>query len=174
MRVNSIAMVHEKLNKSEDFSEVDIAQYFEELSEIIYKTLKRKDKQVNIILDVEEVRLPIIQAIPCGLVLNEILTNSMKHAFEGIDKGKIVIKLRNENNSIYFEVCDNGVGIPDDTDVNINNSMGMTLIKTLSKQLGASYDLDSREGTCFRFSFQKKENAKFEGPDKDKLTKTVS
>lgn len=171
MRVNSIAMVHEKLYKSEDFSEVNIVQYFEELSEIIYNTIKTKDKKVNVVLDVDDVKLPIVQAIPCGLILNEILTNSMKHAFNGLDEGQILIKLRQDHHDISFEMCDNGVGMPDDMKADINSSMGMTLIKTLSKQLGASYKFDSKDGTCFSFSFEKKENEKFDGPDKTRLKK---
>ncbi|MDZ7806659.1 MAG: PAS domain S-box protein [Gracilimonas sp.] len=174
MRVNSIALVHEKLYKSEDFSEVDLGQYFDELSDVIYQTLKQKDKNVRIILDVEDVKLPIIQAIPCGLILNELLTNSMKHAFEGISEGEISINLRQECDSIFFVMCDNGVGMPDDMNADINTSMGMTLIKTLAKQLGASWDLDSKDGTCFKFNFEKKPNEKFDGPDKAKLTKAVS
>ncbi|MFP8488112.1 PAS domain S-box protein [Gracilimonas sp. Q87] len=165
MRVNSIAMVHEKLYNSEDFSEVNIAQYFEELSEVIYNTLKTNDKKVDIILDLEDTKLPIIQAIPCGLLLNEILTNSMKHAFKGLSAGKFRLKLRKENNSIYVEMCDNGLGMPDTSDVDINSSMGMTLIKALAKQLDASLDIDSKNGTCFRFSFEKKEGEKFDGDE---------
>jgi PAS domain S-box-containing protein len=173
MRVNSIALVHEKLYKSEDFSEVDLAQYFEELSNVIYRTLKQKDKEIEISLDVEDVKLPIIQAIPCGLILNELLTNSMKHAFEGIPEGQILIKLRQDQKSILFEMCDNGVGMPEEMKADINSSMGMTLIKTLAKQLGASYDLNTDNGTCFRFSFEKKENEKFDGPDKERLSRVV-
>lgn len=173
MRVNSIALVHEKLYKSEDFSEVDLSQYFEELSEVIYQTLRHKDKHIDITLDVEDVKLPIIQAIPCGLILNEILTNSMKHAFEGIYEGKVRISLRKEASRIFFEMCDNGVGMPEEQEVDIEHSMGMTLIKTLSKQLGATYDLDTNHGTCYRFTFEKKENEKFDGPDKAKLAKVA-
>ena len=97
----------------------------------------------------------------------------MKHAFEGIYEGQIRIKLRKENSRIFFEMCDNGVGMPEEQEVDIENSMGMTLIKTLSKQLGATYELDTSHGTCYRFTFEKKENEKFDGPEKAKLIKAV-
>ncbi|HBX65764.1 MAG TPA: PAS domain S-box protein, partial [Balneolaceae bacterium] len=93
MRVNSIAMVHEKLYQTEDFSEVDINQYFEELSVVIHKTMKRSETKVQIDLDITPIKLPITQAIPCGLLLNEIITNSYKHAFKGKKRGRIIVSL---------------------------------------------------------------------------------
>ena len=173
MRVNSIALVHEKLYKSEDFSEIDLSQYFDELSKVIYQTLRQKNKSIDIKLEVEDTKLPIIQAIPCGLILNELLTNSMKHAFEGMKEGQIHIKLRQIEDRILFEICDNGVGMPEGLQEDINSSLGMTLIKTLSKQLSAKFEMDTDNGTCFRFNFERKENEKFDGPDKDRLTKVV-
>ncbi|MBO6586623.1 MAG: PAS domain S-box protein [Gracilimonas sp.] len=155
MRVNSIAMVHEKLYQSDDFSEVDINQYFEELTEVIHKTMKRSDVKVNIELDIIPVKLPIIQAIPCGLLLNEIITNSYKHAFAGRKTGNITVSLSRPCDKLLLQIQDDGIGLPEQPQASIHTSLGMTLIKTLSKQLNASFDYRSEDGAIFEFRFEK-------------------
>lgn len=157
MRVNSIAMVHEKLYKSEDFSEVDINQYFNELSKVIHKTMSQCDTKVDIELNIESVQLPITQAIPCGLLLNEILSNSFKHAFEGRKKGAIKVCLSRFSEKLLLKIQDNGIGLPDNSEIDINKSMGMTLIKTLAKQLDAKFNFRNEDGAIFEFEFEKKE-----------------
>ncbi|MEX0845759.1 MAG: PAS domain S-box protein [Balneolaceae bacterium] len=157
MRVNSIAMVHEKLYQSEDFSEVDIQQYFEELTDVIHRTMRSTDISVKIDLDIKAVKLPITQAIPCGLILNEILTNSFKHAFDGRKNGNISVCLNQPNDNLILKIKDNGIGLPEIQDSNINTSMGMTLIKTLAKQLSATFSYRNEEGTLFEFEFEKKD-----------------
>lgn len=157
MRVHSIAMVHEKLYQSEDFSEVNINQYFKELSEVIHKTMNPSDVEIEIELNIKPVKLPITQAIPCGLLLNEILTNSYKHAFEGRKEGKIVVCLDQPKNKLLLKIQDDGIGLPENPEQNINTSMGMTLIKTLSKQLNAAFHFRNEGGAIFEFEFEKKE-----------------
>ncbi|MEX2604095.1 MAG: PAS domain S-box protein [Gracilimonas sp.] len=157
MRVNSIAMVHEKLYQSEDFSEVDIQQYFEELTDVIHRTMRSTDISVKIDLDIKAVKLPITQAIPCGLILNEILTNSFKHAFDGRKNGNISVCLNQPNDNLILKIKDNGIGLPEIQDSNINTSMGMTLIKTLAKQLSATFSYRNEGGTLFEFEFEKKD-----------------
>lgn len=157
MRVNSIAMVHEKLYKSEDFSEVDINQYFNELAGIIHKTMKQGDTKVDIQLDIDAVHLPITQAIPCGLLLNEILSNSFKHAFEDRKEGVIKICLSQPEDRLLLKIQDDGIGLPNNSEVDINKSMGMTLIKTLAKQLDAKFNFRNDSGAVFEFEFEKRE-----------------
>jgi PAS domain S-box-containing protein len=157
MRVNSIAMVHEKLYQSEDFSEVDIKQYFEELVAIIHKTMSRAATRVEISLQIKPIKLPITQAIPCGLLLNEILTNSYKHAFTGREKGLITVQLTQSNNQLLLTIKDDGIGLPNTPELNIHTSMGMTLIKTLAKQLEATFSHRSENGAVFEFAFEKSE-----------------
>jgi len=156
MRINSIALVHEKLYKSEDFSEVDINQYFKELSEVIQKTMSQGDTKVDVELNIESIQLPITQAIPCGLLLNEILSNSFKHAFEDRKEGIIKICLSNPADKLILKIQDDGIGLPDNSDIDINKSMGMTLIKTLAKQLDAKFSFRNECGAVFEFEFQKK------------------
>lgn len=161
LRVNSIAMVHEKLYQSENFSEVDMGQYIHELSKMIHNMMKRSDLKVNIETEITSVKLPITQAIPCGLILNEILTNSFKHAFEDRNTGEICIQLKQPDEKLILVIKDNGVGIPAEQSSSINESMGMTIIKTLAKQLSADFDYRNENGTLFEFRFlkQKREEA---------------
>lgn len=156
MRVNSIAMVHEKLYKSDDFSEVDIQQYFGELSHVVHQTMSNSKVEVDIDLKVDAVKLPITQAIPCGLLLNEILTNSFKHAFNGRQEGRIEVNLTERDGDIHLQINDDGIGFPKDPEFEINKSMGMTLIRTLAIQLNSDLKYHSNGGTVFEFDFSKK------------------
>jgi PAS domain S-box-containing protein len=155
MRVNSIAMVHEKLYQSEDFSEVNINEYFGELTSVIGRTMKQAETDVEIGLDIMPVKLPITQAIPCGLLLNEIITNSYKHAFHGRKKGEICVRLSKLNDKLLLQIKDDGTGLPEQPQTSIQNSLGMTLIKTLSKQLGATFNYRTENGALFEFEFTK-------------------
>ncbi|MEX0719712.1 MAG: PAS domain S-box protein [Balneolaceae bacterium] len=158
MRVNSIALVHEKLYQSEDFSEVAVEQYFKELTEVIHRTMVKEEFSVEINLDIQPVKLPITQAIPCGLLVNEILTNCYKHAFEGMKKGKIDILFFNKEETLFLKVQDNGIGLPDQNGTSVHTSLGMTLIKTLAKQLDAEFNYRNENGAIFEFEFEKLNN----------------
>ncbi|MEQ9090371.1 MAG: PAS domain S-box protein [Balneola sp.] len=155
MRVNSIALVHELLYQSDDFSQVDIPSYLKDLTRVISNSLERTAKPVNIEFDLDQIELEITQAIPCGLILNEILTNSYKHAFAGRKAGEISISFKNCDNQIVYKVRDNGVGLPEENEED-KQSLGMTLVKTLGRQLNAETNIYSHNGANFEFRFSKK------------------
>lgn len=157
MRVNSIALVHELLYQSDDFSQVDIPNYLKDLTRVISNSLERRAIPVNIEFDLDQIELEITQAIPCGLILNEILTNSYKHAFAGRKKGEIFISFKNFEDKIIYKVRDNGVGLPEE-DEEDKQSLGMTLVKTLGRQLNAETNIYSDNGASFEFRFEKKGN----------------
>ncbi|MDZ7682841.1 MAG: sensor histidine kinase [Fodinibius sp.] len=95
------------------------------------------------------------QAVPCGLLLNELITNCYKHAFEGRDEGVISISIQSvEENIISLRVEDNGVGLPPDFDVDNQSSLGMTLVTTLVRQLGGEFSVSSDNGSSFGISFE--------------------
>lgn len=155
MRVNSIALVHELLYQSDDFSQVDIPSYLKDLTRVISNSLERTAKPVKIEFDLDQIELEITQAIPCGLILNEILTNSYKHAFAGREAGEISISFKNCDNQIVYKVRDNGVGLPEENEED-KQSLGMTLVKTLGRQLNAETNIYSDNGANFEFRFSKK------------------
>lgn len=157
MRIHSIAMVHEKLYHNERLSEIKIHNYILELASVVGKTMGDRQTKIDINYDLDPVSLQITQAIPCGLLLNEVLTNSFKHAFEGRSEGEMSIEFKHtEDDQLTFRIRDNGIGFDPDMVRKSGKSLGMRLIRTLSKQLHASMDIISDEsGSEFKFSFMK-------------------
>lgn len=154
MRVNSIALIHEKLYQNENLSSILFEQYLEELTEVIVSSLSSSQTDISINIDADPLKLTVNQAIPCGLILNEILTNAHKHAFEGMDEGTIWISLIGKGSEITLKIRDNGVGMPEDIDLENPASLGLKLIGTLSKQLkGSACFEDAEPGTAFTLRF---------------------
>lgn len=153
-RIQSIAMVHEKLYSSESFSEIDINQYINDLLDMIMSSLGDLNKDIRVKKDIDSVTLAVRQAVPCGLLLNELITNSYKHAFTGREGGTLRISAtQNKHNRLLLKVADNGVGLPDDFNMASESSLGMTLVNTLVKQLEGELDVSSDKGTCFEVRF---------------------
>ncbi len=154
-RIKSMAIIHEKLYRSEDFTRVDLNEYVRSLTTHLLLTYGVNRKNVRFHTEIKDVFLDINRAVPCGLIINELLTNSLKHAFPPRKKGEIKIAVRHlENQKTELLVCDNGVGIPEDMDIRKSDSLGMTLVKILSEdQLKGSLHLDRTKGTCFRIVF---------------------
>jgi len=109
---------------------------------------------VNLVVDVEDVDLGIDTAIPCGLIINEVVTNSLKYAFPEDRYGEIRIKLWAEDETIILEISDDGVGVPDDFNILETKTLGLQLIETLVKQLEGTIELIPHDGTKFRISFK--------------------
>ncbi|MFN1833745.1 PAS domain S-box protein [Balneola sp. MJW-20] len=158
MRVNSIALVHEKLYQNEDLSQVSIAQYLKDLTHVVFRSMSDHSKDVDIDLDLDDINLPITQAIPCGLLVNEILTNSFKHAFIGREEGTIEIHFKDrDQDKLELIISDDGVGLPSNGKTDMKASLGMNLIKTLSNQLKADYEILNDNGARFIFVFKKEQ-----------------
>mgnify|MGYP001045066904 CR=1 FL=1 len=154
-RIKSMAIIHERLYQSEDFTRVDLNEYVRSLTSHLLLTYGVDRKKVRFHTEIKDIFLDINRAIPCGLIINELLTNSLKHAFPDGKKGDIKIAAHHlENQKTELLVSDNGVGIAEDMDVRKTNSLGMTLVKILSEdQLKGSLRLDKTKGTCFRIIF---------------------
>lgn len=162
MRINSMALIHEKLYQNETLSRIEFDLYVMELTEVIRKSHMTTNSNIEVKFDTEKIELSITQAIPCGLLLNEILTNAFKHAFPPNFKKKphIYISLKKEKGSeIALVIEDNGVGLPDTFENMGKRSLGFTLIKTLTKQIHADIDIKtgSKKGTTYSFTFEKEE-----------------
>lgn len=155
-RIQSMAMVHEQLYKQETFTEIDLGRYLEELhTKVKYiHTNGRSSIDCEIHTNGETLSMP--QAVPCGLLINELLQNCYTHAFPNGRDGNICIKVISEDHRITIHITDNGVGLPDDFDIEHQQTLGTILIRMLIKQLEADYSLNtSDEGTFFSFSFDK-------------------
>lgn len=156
MRINSIALVHEKLYQSENLSEIKIHNYIRELGAIIQRTMDSSLKQIAMIFDLDDVSLEIKQAIPCGLILNEILTNSYKHAFKGRGRGKVYISFKEIGDKLEFIIKDNGVGFTEENLEKKSPTLGLTLIRTLGQQLNAETVITNNNGAFISYTFKKK------------------
>ncbi len=159
LRVKSIALVHEKLYASDSLAYIDYGKYIEELIQNIGHTFVAQNKKVDIITDVKNVSLNVNQAIPCSLLINEVLVNAYKHAFTETDKGKISIKITEVDGEIDVEITGDGKGLKSGREERSKiTSLGFTLMKTLTGQLKGTYLFENRKGnpgTVFKLSFMK-------------------
>lgn len=160
-RVLSMALVHEKLYQSQDMARIDFAKYIKSLAQSLYQSYKTNMERIALEIRVESVFLGIDWAIPCGLIINELVSNALKHAFplswEG--KGKIEISLNQTNdNEIELIVRDNGVGLPKGLDIRCSETLGLHLIVILVEdQLKGKIELNRRRGTEFKIRLKRLE-----------------
>ena len=167
-RVKTIALIHEHLSKSEDFAIIDFSKYTRDLVDYLFKTFTVDYNQIKVNINVQGVLLDIDTAVPCGLIINELVTNSIKHAFPLIESHKsenesffcpegtckIDINLGLNQNDYILEVRDNGVGLPDDFDFRYAETTGMQMVNTLVRQLDGLIDLKNGHGTGFKIIFR--------------------
>lgn len=132
-RVRSMALIHERLYRAADLAHVDVAEYTRQLALDLYHGYRVSTDEIELDVSVSTPPLPIDIAIPCGLLLNELIANSLKHAFEG--GGRISVTLRNEEATNVLIVCDTGRGFPADFDIRSTSSFGLQLVNTLVDQL---------------------------------------
>ena len=154
-RVRSIAILHEKLYQSDDLARIKFDEYVKLLAGDLLYFYELEEGNIKIIYDVEDVSLNIETAIPCGLLIDEMVANSLKYAFPNGKSGEIKIELHSDDNNLFnLVVRDNGVGISNDVDPENAETFGMQLIKYLTKQLKATLELDRINGTKFILKFK--------------------
>jgi PAS domain S-box-containing protein len=149
-RVRSMALVHEKLYQSADLAHIDFAEYTRSLLSYLWRAHGAAAANVRLTLDLSPVLLPVDTAVPCGLILNELGGNALKHAFRGRSEGEVTVALQNTaDGRIRLSLSDNGVGFPSGFDWREVPSLGLRLVQMLSKQLGASVEVSGEDGTRF-------------------------
>ena len=154
-RIRAMALIHEKLYKSTDLATIEVSDYVRNLVDRLLRTYATRPGAVSLKLELEDIRLGIDEAIPCGLIVNELVTNSLVHAFLGDRKGEIRVTLRPESGDKgYLVVADDGVGLPEGLDFRHTTSLGLQMVCTLVEQLDGSIELDRSKGTEFRIRFQ--------------------
>lgn len=155
-RVRSMALVHEKLYRSDDLANVDFCEYIRSLGRHLFMSYGINSTAIDLDVSVRDVFLDINTSIPCGLIINELISNSLKHAFSGREQGKICVVLRSERNGKFkLVVSDDGVGLPKGLDVTQTESLGLQLVTMLVEQLQGTLNLDNNEGTSFEIVFEK-------------------
>lgn len=150
-RVKSMLLIHDGFSQSEDFALIDFSQYLRKLTDNIINSYGVDTNRINIVSNVESIMLDIDTAIPCGLIVNELLTNATKHAFPGDRKGEISIGLEIDSDGNYIlTVKDDGVGISDELDFKNSNTLGFQLVNALVNQLNGSVIVSKQNGTIFQ------------------------
>lgn len=155
-RIISIAMVHELMYKSPDLSSVNVSSYLKMLIPAISSSLQGESKNIDFKIDIEEYKLNINEAIPLGLLLNELITNSFKYAFNDAKPGYIKIKLSSNDDEITILYEDNGKGFIEGNDFNQPKNLGLNLIHTQLQQLDAEYEVDTNNKFRLEFKFHVK------------------
>jgi len=153
-RIRSMALVHEKLYGSEDFARIDFGSYIADVLVYLHESYPMSRDRVNITCNVEKIFLGIDSAIPVALILNELISNSLKHAFPDGSRGDIKIDFsRDENKKYHLTISDNGIGMPGDYNSNNSDSLGLVLVKGLVDQLKGSFNYEKNGGTKYIISF---------------------
>jgi two-component sensor histidine kinase len=155
-RIYSIALVHEMLYSSSGSSRIPMKDYVSDITTHIIESQK-EFRDISIENNINSIQLPLESAIPCGIILNELITNSIKHAFGKKAKGRIEISMEElADNKVELSVCDNGKGIPAETNGDQTTAIGMYLVEQLCYQLNSEMDRYNRDGACFSITFSRK------------------
>ncbi|MBR8828964.1 MAG: PAS domain S-box protein [Gomphosphaeria aponina SAG 52.96 = DSM 107014] len=153
-RIYSMALIHEKLYRSTNLAKINFGEYLQDLVDNLFDSYKVWKQQILFELDLDSIFLNIETAHPCSLVVNELLSNALKHAFPERRSGKIWLALhQGKNQEITLTVRDNGIGFPENLDFRNTESLGMELVCTLTEQLEGQIELKREQGTCFQLTF---------------------
>jgi two-component sensor histidine kinase len=159
MRVHSMALIHEKLHESDDRSRILLSPYIKSLSANLLHSYRKDNATINLVTRVEDIATEIDKAIPIGLILNELISNSLKHAFPENRSGEIGIELHREAASlVLLRYYDTGVGLPVGFDIHTSKSLGMRLVHSLAKQLNAELELENHAGIQLTLNIPIKSN----------------
>lgn len=152
-RVKTMALIHERLYQIDDLTRIDMKDYFEQLSSFLSQTYKT-DKEIKIDIDAENISLDIDTAVPLGLITNELLSNALKYAFKDTDQGQIQITIVHDKSSGYLLVIsDTGSGLDKNLDIEKSTSLGLRLVRTLTRQINGKLSVQSDAGTVFSITF---------------------
>ncbi len=155
-RIRSMALIHENLYRNETLANINFGNYVKSLTSNLSRTYANQQGQIRFDFDMDDhVFLPIDIGIPCGLIINELISNSFKHAFKGRDQGTIAIALKVENNSSYvLYVADDGIGMKGPEMLQSSGSLGMRIVSKLIQQIEGTMEYDFENGTKYTIRFK--------------------
>ena len=156
-RIRSMSYIHESLYQTKDFSSINFQDYITNLVQNLVHSYEIYSDKTKLDLRVEPVELALDQAIPCGLILNELITNALKYAYPLDKKGKILIEVFEKEGKVFIRVQDFGSGLPKGFDISETDTLGLSLVDTLIDQLDGELQLKTKGGTEFLIIFDKQE-----------------
>jgi len=150
-RIQTIALVHQKLYQSQNLSSVNLKEYITDLTNLIVTSYTNDSDKISLVLDLDSINVELDTAVPCGLIINELISNSLKYAFPGDRKGVIKVVLKKPDDEIIeLVVSDDGIGISKEFEYLNKNTLGMQLLKGISEdQLMGKINITTNNGmTC--------------------------
>jgi two-component sensor histidine kinase len=156
-RVRSMSLIHERLYRSGDMKGLGLSEYIRDLAADLFRTYNVSSSRVRLVTDIPDVALDVDTIIPCGLIVNELISNSLKHAFPAGREGELKLTLERAGEDEYLLVVkDDGRGLPDEFDVNRTGTMGMSIVTSLTNQLNGSIEVGGGPGAEFRVLFRER------------------
>jgi two-component sensor histidine kinase len=152
-RIATMSFIHESLYRATDFSSIGFSEYLQRLAGNLMTSYARRDCRIELKTDLAPVFLKLDQAIPCGLIVNELLSNAMKYAFVGRSEGVVTLRVGSTGGRVDIEVRDDGVGLPPGFDAKSSDSLGMYLVQALTEQLDGELKIGEGPGSSFLVSF---------------------
>jgi two-component sensor histidine kinase len=155
-RIKSMAFIHESLYQTNDFSQINFSEYVVNLSKNLVHSYLVNNELIELRLDINKVSLNLDLSIPCGLIINELVSNALKYAFPENRKneGYILISLKADKENIYLSIADNGVGLPKNLDFRNTESLGLQLVTTLVEQINGTITQENTTGTTYNIIFK--------------------
>jgi two-component sensor histidine kinase len=154
LRVRSMALIHETLYQTPDVARFHLAPFLRTLSAELFRAYGVDPQHIALTIRIDEVVLPLDAAIPCGLILNELLSNALKHAFPNGERGDIRVELRaRTDQQVLLRVADTGVGLPEDVDVCQTDSLGLQLVSAFTEQMQGTIAVERDGGTALTVTF---------------------
>lgn len=151
-RIHSMALIHDKLYQTESYQAVRLDNYLQELVEAIHQTFSNKENNVELRFSLDQIEITVDKAVICGLLVNELVVNAFKHAFNSKDHGILEVQLTKQQDQVTLIISDNGPGLPDYFGAK-TESLGAMLIDTFASQLEAEMDIEDENGSTFSFRF---------------------
>ncbi len=153
-RVKTMALIHEKLYQSGDLANIDFKEYIKKLTNFLMQSYGVNQSKIKLKNNVQKIKLGVDTAVPCGLIINELISNSLKHGFSDTDNGEIKIDMGyDETNKLLLKISDNGKGIPKDLKIEESDSLGLRLVYNLSTQLNGTVTFFNNNGTTVKLLF---------------------
>ncbi len=152
-RIRSMALIHEKLYRSENLAQIDLVDYARDLTAYLQQAHRATERGIGLNIQADDILVKIDTAVPCGLILNELVSNALKHGFPEGRTGQIDIELKQKNQHVCLVVTDNGIGLPANFDLDRTTTLGLQLVRTLVNQLSGTLEQNSNHGTQFSITF---------------------
>ena len=153
-RVQTMALIHQQLYRSADLASVDFKSFIQQLVHNLYRSYVPDPSRIQLQENLEEIPVGVDKAIPCGLIINELMTNAFKYAFPDDRKGQVNIEFKyTDDKTVSLHICDNGIGLPKNTDFSKSDTLGMQIVHLLTQQINGELKVQRKKGTCIKIFF---------------------